>query len=197
MASLLPAALLALRATHPDIRIILPVIWSEAIRNGAADRVYDIGIDADKVERAGVDSQIFASYPGVIAVPPDHPLVRHDEITSSPLKDCPMVGLAPEDRARESFDAVMAEAGVTPHYVIETPGAPTVCALVLSGEAVGLVIPFVVEPFRHEGLIPCPFTPKVPFRADMLFQPDDGKSRLVKQFGAERMRLRSCGGSRG
>ncbi|MHA7777340.1 LysR substrate-binding domain-containing protein [Roseibium sp. M-1] len=189
--SLVPAAVRAFRARHPDVRITLHITWSAAIRNGVADGRYDIGIAADEIERTGVDSQVFGNYPGVIAMPSDHPLVCHDEITPALLKDCPIVGLAPEDQARHRFDTAMKRAGVTPRYIIETPNAATVCALVLTGDAVGFVNPLVVRQFLQDGLVLRPFSPAVPFRTYMLFPPNSQKSRLVKDFVGELMKLRN------
>ncbi len=117
-----------------------------------------------------------------------------ETITPALLKGSPLIGLAPEDRARQRFDAVMAEAGVAPHYVIETPSAATVCALVLTGDAVGLVNPLVVDQFRRDGLILRPFLPKIAFRTYILFPPDSQKSRLVKDFVGDLMHIRNSGG---
>lgn len=106
----------------------------------------------------------------------------------------PWIGLAPEDRAQQRSYAVQAEAGVAPHYVIETPSAATVCALVLSGDAVGLVNPLVVDPFRADDLVLRPFLPKIAFRCYLLFPPDSQKSRLVKDFVGDLMQLGNSGG---
>ena len=181
-ASLVPAALRAFRVSNPDIRITLHINWSAAIRNGVADGLYDIGVAAEEADRGGIGSQLFANYPGVIAMPQDHRLVRHDVITPALLRDCPMVGLAPEDKARHRFDTVLEDAGVTPHYVIETPSAETVCALVLSGDCVGFVNPIVTKHFKGDGLVMKPFAPKVVFKTYLLFPPGVQKSRLVKDF---------------
>ncbi|RVV97596.1 LysR family transcriptional regulator [Mesobaculum littorinae] len=195
-AALVPAAVRGFRAAHPDVRITLHITWSTAIRNGVADGQYDIGIAADEIDRVGVDSQLFCNYPGLIAMPPDHPLVRHDTITPKLLEGCPLIGLAPEDRARQRFDAALSEAGVTPHYVVDTPSAATVCALAVSGDAVGLVNPLVIEQFRREDVVLRPFLPRVMFRAYLLFPPNAQKSRLALDFTAHLMALRNAGAHR-
>ena len=190
-ASLVPAAVRAFRAANPDVRITLHITWSAAIRNGVADGQYDIGIAADEIDRVGVDTQLFGNYAGLIAMPHDHALSRHETITPKHLRDCPMIGLAPEDRARDRFDTVMGEAGITPTYVVETPSATTVCALALSGDAVGFVNPLVIDQFAGSSLTFRPFRPKVMFRVYLLFPPNTQKSRLVKDFVFELMHLRN------
>lgn len=96
----MPAAVRALRQAHPRTRITLHVTWSAAIRNGVADGQYDFGIAADEIDKSGVDTQTFGNFPGLIAMPADHPLTRHSWITPDVLAGQPLVGLAPEDRAR-------------------------------------------------------------------------------------------------
>lgn len=186
-----PSAIRAFRASNPEVRITLHIKWSAAIRNGVADGLYDIGIAADEIDRAGVDTQLFGNYPGVIAMPDDHPLVRNDLITPKDLHDHPIIGLAPEDRARERFDATMEDAGYSPNYVVETPSATTVCSLALTGDAVGFVNPIVIDQFAGTGLVFRPFAPRVTFRAYLIFPPKSQKSRLVKDFVAELMALRN------
>jgi DNA-binding transcriptional LysR family regulator len=188
---IVPAAVRAFRQAHPRTRITLHVAWSVAIRDGVADGRYDIGIAADEIDRSGVDTQLFGNFPGLIAMPDNHPLARLATIRPADLDGLPMIGLAPEDRARHRFDAALAEAGVVPDYVIETPGAATVCELALTGDAVGLVDPLVTGAGRHPGLTLRPFEPRVMFRAYLLFLPDSQKSALVRDFTAEIMGQRN------
>lgn len=188
---IVPAAVRSFRQAHPRTRITLHVAWSAAIRNGVADGRYDIGIAADEIDRSGVDTQLFGNFPGLIAMPGNHPLARNAVIRPSHLVGLPLIGLAPEDRARHRFDKALAEAGVVPDYVIETPGAATVCELALTGDAVGFVNPLVTGTGRYPGLTLRPFEPRVMFRVYLLFPPDSQKSSLVKDFTAEIMQQRN------
>lgn len=188
---IVPAAVRNFRRVHPHTRITLHVAWSAAIRNGVADGRYDIGIAADEIDRSGVDTQLLGNFPGIIAMPDDHPLVRHSVIRPSHLSGIPLIGLAAEDRARHRFDKALAEAGIVPEYVIETPGAATVCELALTGDAVGFVNPLVTGAGRYPGLVFRPFEPKVMFRVYMLFPPDSQKSSLAKDFISELMQQRN------
>ncbi|MGO4851383.1 LysR substrate-binding domain-containing protein [Phaeovulum sp. W22_SRMD_FR3] len=181
-ATLVPKAVQAFRADNPKIRITLQVSGSAAIRNQVADGQLDLGLAADEIDVSGVDAQPFASFPGVIAMPPDHPLTRAKTLTPADLAGVPLIGLTPEDRARHRFDQALAEAGVTPSYIIETANSSTICALALAGDAVGLVNPLSTEGFTERGLVLRPFLPKVAFRSLLLFRPDSQRARLVRDF---------------
>ncbi|WP_295805626.1 LysR substrate-binding domain-containing protein [uncultured Nitratireductor sp.] len=181
-AVLVPEAIRHFRERHPKVRITFHITWSAAIRNGITDGLYDLGLAADEADRSGVDSQLFGNFPALVAMPPDHPLARHQRITPQLLHRQPLIGLVPEDRARQRFDHVMAEAGAETFYVIETPSAGTVCSLALSGDAVGITNPMVIPAFRDTELIFRPFDPSVMFRAYLLYPANRQKSQLVRDF---------------
>ncbi|MBI1219380.1 MAG: LysR family transcriptional regulator [Rhodobacteraceae bacterium] len=189
--SLVPNAIQAFRRNHPKIRITFQVAGSAQVRNAVADGQIDVGLAADEIERSGVDSQVFTTQPGLIAMAPNHPLTRRDRIGPTDLEGVPLIGLTPEDRARHRFDQCLAEGGVIPNYIIETPNSATICALALSGDAVGLVNPLAVSGFPAQGLVTRPFLPRVVFRSYLLFRPDTQRSQLVRDFAAELVRARN------
>jgi len=189
--TLVPRAIQAFRADHPKIRITLQVTGSATIRNLIADGQLDIGLAADEIDRSGVDTQNFASFSGVIAMPADHRLARRSAITPADLVDVPLIGLTPEDRARHRFDQAMAEAGVAPSYIVETANSSTICALAMAGDAVGLVNPLSIESFAERGLVLRPFTPKVAFKTFVLFPPDKQRAKIVRDFTGHLFDLRN------
>lgn len=181
-AELVPKAVQKFRKIHPKVRIMLQILPSAQVRNQVVDGHFDIGLAAEEIDRSGLDTTHFAGVSGVIALASDHPLAERVVLTPTDLKHQPMIGLAPEDRARHKFDAILHEAEVTPEYVIETPSSTTACALALSGDAIGLVNPLVADGFVARGLVLRPFAPAVNFRSFILFRPDVQKSKLVRDF---------------
>lgn len=179
---LLPEAIRAYRKKYPDIRITFHVKSSADIRNGVADGQYDLGFAADEIDKTGVDTQIFGSQAGVLAVPHDHALAHKNLIQPSDLSQVPLIGLVPEDRARQRFDAVLEQENVTPDYIIETPNSATICALAEDGTSVGLVNPMVTSSFAGKSVVFKPFLPRVMFKSLLLFPVDTQKSRLVREF---------------
>lgn len=190
-AELVPKAIQDFRKRNPRTRITLQVLPSAQVRNQIVDGNFDVGLAADEIDRTGVDTTHFAGFSGVIAMSPDHPLARRETLGPNDLEGQPMIGLAPEDRARHRLDAILNEAGVAPEYVVETPSSTTICALALSGDAVGLVNPVTVAGFIARGLVTRPFLPGVSFRSYLLFRPDTQRSRLVKDFTKSLFKIRN------
>jgi DNA-binding transcriptional LysR family regulator len=195
-AELVPKAIQDFRKRNPRARITLQVLPSAQVRNQIADGNFDVGLAADEIDRSGVDTTHFGGFSGVIAMSPDHPLAQKDTLGPKDLEGQPMIGLAPEDRARHRLDAIFNEAGVTPEYVVETPSSTTICALALSGDAIGLVNPLTVAGFVARGLVTRPFSPGVSFRSYLLFRPDTQRSRLVKDFTKSLFKVRNSGTDR-
>ena len=191
-AEVVPRAINDFRTRNPRVRITLQILPSAQVRNQVVDGNFDIGLAADEIDRSGVDTTHFGGFSGVIAMSPHHPLVDREALGPTDLIGQAMIGLAPEDRARHRFDAILSEAGVSPEYVIETPSSTTTCALALSGDAIGLVNPLVVDGFVERGLVTRPFAPAVNFRSYLLFRPDTQKSKLVKDFTKSLFDLRNA-----
>ncbi|WP_299472434.1 LysR substrate-binding domain-containing protein [uncultured Roseibium sp.] len=177
-----PRAIRDFRRKNPRVRITLQVLSSAQVRNQVVDGSFDIGLAADEIDRSGVDTTHFGGFSGVIAMSAHHPLATQEMLGPTDLNGQPMIGLAPEDRARHRFDAILKEAGVSPEYVVETPSSTTTCALALTGDAIGLVNPLVVDGFVARGLEIRPFAPEVNFRSFLLFRPDIQRSKLVRDF---------------
>ncbi|TYC77966.1 LysR family transcriptional regulator [Stappia sp. BW2] len=180
--SLLPRAIQQFRVSNPKIKITYQVSSSATIRNMVADGNLDIGLAADEIDTAGVDAQLFASSPGLIAMAHDNPLTQKSVVSPEDLASVPFIGLSPEDRARRRLEDVMRDAGVDLSVIVETPNSSSACALALSGEAVGLVHPMATEGFIEKGGVLRPFYPEVPFRTYIVFRPDAQRAILVQKF---------------
>ncbi|EIE53047.1 LysR family transcriptional regulator [Salipiger aestuarii] len=188
--ALIPSAIRLFRESHPKIRITFHVKSSADIRNGIVDGQYDIGLAADEIDKAGVDTQTFASSPGVVAMPMDHPLASKETIKPEHLSDLPLLGLVPEDRARQRLDTLLAQHNVVPDYIVETPNSATICALAESGNAVGLINPMVIDSAHPNRVAFRPFRPSVIFRSLLIFPVEKQKSKLVREFTKTLMALR-------
>jgi DNA-binding transcriptional LysR family regulator len=82
---------------------------------------FHIGLAADEVDLSRVEHRTFGSFKAVCAIPPGHPLSARQTITPEDLDGVPFVALAPEDRARQRFDAMLEAAGVRPTIVVRRP----------------------------------------------------------------------------
>ncbi len=188
--TLVPRAIDAFLGRHPKVAITLQIHASSVVRELVAHGGFDVGLAADEVDLSGVDHRRFGSFRALCAMPPGHPLCAKPTITPADLHEQGFIALAPEDRARQRFDALMEQAGARPRVVIETPASTTVCALALAGVGVGLVNPASAEGFAERGLQFRPFEPAVHFNSHLLFRPDAQQSRIVSALAAELLRAR-------
>jgi DNA-binding transcriptional LysR family regulator len=189
--TLVPRAIRAFRAKHPNIAITLQITSSPQVRELVLSGQFGLGLAADEVDLSGVDHRVFASSRALCAIPPGHRLAPHPVIRPADLDGEPFIALAPEDQARARIMRVFDAAGVRPAIVVETPFSATVCALALEGVGIGLVNPGAAEGYPERGLILRPFEPEVYFRTFLLFRPDTQKSLLVKHLVAALLDARS------
>lgn len=190
--TLVPRAIRAFQANHPDVPLTLQVHSSTQVRALVANGSFDLGLVANEIELSGIEHRAFGSFRALCALPPGHRLAGKSVIEPGDLQAERFVALATEDRARQQIDALFAKLGVRPKIVVETPASATVCALALEGVGVGLVNPAATDGFALRGLVLRPFEPAIYFKSILLFRPDAQKARLVKAFVAELMRARSA-----
>ncbi len=180
--SLVPQAVRRFKGQHPDIGVTLMVLPSRDVRDGVASGAFDLGLAADEVDVAGVLHQPFVQPRVLCALPAGHPLAGHDMIRPQDLHGQRFIAYVPEDRARQRLDLIFAEAGVTPHIVVETIYAATVCALVAEGVGIGLVSPYAVAGSDRSRIVLRPFEPAVHSKSLLLLPLDRPKSQLVRDF---------------
>ena len=188
--SLVPEAIRRFHDRHPEIGITLQIMSTSQVRNLVADGQFDLGLAAEEADLAGIDHRALGSFRAVCAIPPGHRLAGHRVVVPADLHGERFLALAPEDRTRMRLDSLLADAGVTPQIVVETPFSHTVCALALAGVGIGLTSPATVDGYAERGLVLRPFEPAIYFKAYLLFRPDAQKARLVKRFAADLLAVR-------
>ncbi|UPT84634.1 LysR substrate-binding domain-containing protein [Bradyrhizobium barranii subsp. apii] len=187
--TLIPKAIHAFNKRHPGVPVTLQIRASSVVRELVASGSFDLGIAADEVDLIGVHHEHFGSSHALCALPPDHPLAFKDVITPEDMDGRPFVALAPEDKARQRLEAVLAKCGVRLRIIVETPSSSTVCALVLAGVGIGMVNPSAAAGFTALGLTTRPMRPTVEFHKVLLFRDNSPQSRLHRSFIAELRRV--------
>nr|WP_272211440.1 LysR substrate-binding domain-containing protein [Marinicella sp. W31]MDC2877326.1 LysR substrate-binding domain-containing protein [Marinicella sp. W31] len=170
--NIVPRALARFRMIYPDVSITLQARMSSTVKDLVQSGRFDLGLAADEIDVTGVESRLFAAFPGALAIPEGHPLTKRSEIEQEDLHDLPFIALSPEDTTRQHLDEMLSERGIRPRIVLETPFANTICAMVQAGLGCGVVNPVSAELFLGKGLILRPFNPKVWFRT-LLIRPSD------------------------
>lgn len=178
----LPKVVASFGGRHPDTAITLQVASSARVRELVVSGGFDLGVAADEVDLSSLEHRPFPDLAAVCVISAGHALARHRVVRPGHLDGLAFVALAPEDRARQRLEAVLAEHGARPRVVVKTPHSATVCALALEGVGVGLANPAATAGFLERGLVVKPFEPEVAFRASLLFHPDRRRSRAAKTF---------------
>jgi DNA-binding transcriptional LysR family regulator len=101
----------------------------------------------------GLQCEVFATVPGIVALPSDHRLEYKAVITSSDLVAETYIALNPEDVARKRLDVLLGVAGVTLNPVVETPYAITICELMALKFGVGVVSAMTVLDDAKRGIV--------------------------------------------
>lgn len=180
--TILPKALRAFQKQHPDVSITVQARMSSVVKDLVASGQFDVGLAADEIDVTGVDATLFMRQRLVIAVPSDHPLAELAVLRPADLHGLPFIALAPEDTARRRLEGVLADHGVKPKIMLETPYSTTVCAMVQAGIGCGLVSPLTAEPFAGRGLTVKRFEPLIQSRSLLLLPPNRRPSRIVADF---------------
>lgn len=189
-ASLVPRAIARFRAQHPEVRVTLHVLLSRDVRDLVASGQCDLGLAAEEIDTSGIAHQTFVAPRALCAIPAGHRLAARAVIRPADLDGEPFIAYAPEDRARQRLERVLAEAGAAPRVVVETAFASTVCGLVAEGIGIGLVNPYLNPGIDHARIVLRPFEPAITIRSLLILPPDRQKSRLVRDFIAALMAVR-------
>lgn len=189
--NIMPKALRNFQKRHPDVAITFQARMSSMVKDLVASGQFDVGIAADEIDLAGVESAPFADYRVAIAMPVGHLLEEKDVIRPEDLQGQDFIALAPEDTTRRQADQIFAEHGVLPKIVLETPYSTTICAMVDAGLGCGMVNPLTAEPYLGKGLVLRPFEPAIHFRTLLLLPPNSKPSRIVSDFIEELMKLQN------
>ena len=148
---------------HALPQVSLQVLSSKDVRTRVAAGQSDFGLMADELSLQGIEHSTFASFAGVVVMPPGHALARFKRIEPQQLAEVPFLALNPEDASRRRLEAALAQHNVRLRVAAHTPYAASVCELALRGLGVGLVNPITALDYAERGLIVRKFSINVQF----------------------------------
>ncbi|HYF17345.1 MAG TPA: LysR family transcriptional regulator [Ramlibacter sp.] len=167
--AVLPDVAAQFRRLFPEVRLLLLVESSRAIRDALVAGQVDFAVVGDEVDLGGLTASPFYGVAAVCAVPARHRLARRARVTPQDLAGEALITLAPQDRARQAMQQAYEQAGVPWQPMITTPYSLTQCELVISGAGVAITNPVVARKFEGRGLACVPFEPVVTFRSLLAF----------------------------
>jgi DNA-binding transcriptional LysR family regulator len=133
--------------------VSLQILSSQQVRTRVLSGQCDFGLMADEASTDGLQCEIFANVPGVVAIPVGHRLAAKQVITPNDLLKENFIALNPEDAARKRLDAMLNTCGVLLSPVVETPYAITICELVALGIGVGIVSCIAALDYINRGVV--------------------------------------------
>ena len=179
---ILPAAIAALRRSHPQARVSLEIKDIRDIADWVANGPFDIGITALPFEDARVECELLTTVRAVLVLPKGHPLTTKRLVSLKSLRDeamiLPSVGIPP----RISVDAAFASVGLKPQSAIDSSSALSTCQMVARGLGLGIVDPFTFKVASIFGIVSRPVSPVIEFPFGVFFPSHRPRSALVDAF---------------
>jgi len=133
-------------------QVSLQVLSSRDVRDRVAARGADFGLMADEVDTQGLESSVFARYPGVVVMKKGHPLARHKQVKPEQLAELPFIALNPEDASRHRLESELKRHGVELSVLVQTPYAASVCEMAAQGLGIGIVNQITALDYADRGI---------------------------------------------
>jgi DNA-binding transcriptional LysR family regulator len=149
--NVIPDCLCEMQKVFPDIRIMLQVRNSLAVRDLVRSGAADVGFVSDGFSQGGVKAELAASTECVLVYNPDAfslpPLIRN----FSCLSELPFLTYPREDVLRRKIEEQFRLAGASLNVVCEAAYGQHICMLASRGLGVGIISPLsVVSAPPHE-----------------------------------------------
>jgi DNA-binding transcriptional LysR family regulator len=183
----LPDAIAQFSELHPRTRISLSIQMSPRVVEMVASQQIDFGFgelpyQATSFDRPGVDAELFASVPHLLAIPQGHRLAGRERINPQDLDGERFISLTRSTVGRMMVDRMFEQAGVDRQLLIETQITALVARFVAQGMGVGLVDPFTAHDFRDAGIVAVPFDPAIEMRIALIHPTHRPLTRIASEF---------------
>jgi DNA-binding transcriptional LysR family regulator len=152
-------------------QVSLQVLSSREVRERVLAGQADFGLMADEMPTTGLEHSVFAKFPGVVVMHPQHRLSRCKTVQAKQLSGEPFLALNPEDASRRRLEKSLSELDVQLSVVVETPYAASVCEMALHGLGIGIVNPITALEYAKRGLVVRPLALDISFAALLVIPP--------------------------
>ena len=178
----MPRAISAFDLEKRGIEMSFQIMSSREVYQKVLAGQVDFGLMADELSVNGLERSTFMSLPGVIVLPPNHPLKQKAVIEPSDLVQFPFIALNPEDASGGRLSQTMRAMNLQLKPIVETPYSNSVCELALRGVGIGMAHPLIALDYAERGLILKPVTVEVSFTALLIFWPGIPLSENAKEL---------------
>ena len=182
--AMVPRIIRRFRDFYPGVSVSLQVQGTATFMKWVSSQQFNVGIAQITPTLPEVETEHFASVPGVCVLPPGHFLADREIIAAEDLRDLPFVSFARENSSRIMIDQAFQKQKVDRVVVMETEYAATACLAVQEGIGVSIVNPLVAHEFERNGLVIRPFDPALYFQTTLIYPARSAQSQLTSAFVA-------------
>jgi DNA-binding transcriptional LysR family regulator len=154
--TLLPQAIAAWRARHPEIKVSLADSGVENVAARVLSGEVDCGIGPERDDTPELDARLLLDMPFEAVIPPGHPLENRDRLAWSELAGYPFISLRGQftERLLADMGEALREATLKPEH--EVTFMTTALAMVAAGLGVTVCMPYASALVRRHGLLTRP-----------------------------------------
>jgi DNA-binding transcriptional LysR family regulator len=140
--TLLPQALAAWQARHPDVQVRLADCALDSVAARVLSGEADLGIAPEREPAPQLDAQLLFELPFALVFPQGHPLEARKKITWQDLGDYPFISLQGQftERLMADMHGALREVTLKPAY--EVAFMTTALAMVSSGLGIAVCLPY-------------------------------------------------------
>jgi DNA-binding transcriptional LysR family regulator len=140
--TVLPAAIAAWQALHPDVQVRLADCALDSVAARVLSGEADLGIAPEREPAPQLDAQLLFELPFALVFPKKHPLEARKKITWQDLGDYPFISLQGQftERLMADMHGALREVTLKPAY--EVAFMTTALAMVSSGLGIAVCLPY-------------------------------------------------------
>ncbi|BDA69498.1 LysR family transcriptional regulator [Rivularia sp. IAM M-261] len=163
---IIPISIKVFRERFPEVDIIMQHMTTSEQVIALSENNLDVGFVTPPITDANLEVEILLQEPLVLALPENHPLAAHSEISIAALADEPLI-LASRDRGcglHEQIFDIYQKAGVHPNVVCAAKEMQVMLGFVAAGIGISL-LPSHVKNFQRTGVVYRVLNPEAPITA--------------------------------
>lgn len=140
--TVLPRAIAAWQAEHPDVQVRLADCAVESVAARVLSGEADVGIAPEREPAPALDARLLFELPFALVFPKGHPLAQRERVTWQDLADYPFISLQGQftERLLADMHGELREVTLKPAY--EVAFMTTALAMVSSGLGVTVCLPY-------------------------------------------------------
>lgn len=163
---IIPISIKVFRERFPEVEIIMQHMTTSEQVIALSENNLDVGFVTPPITDTNLELEILLQEPLVLALPENHPLAAHSEISITALANEPLI-LASRDRGcglHEQIFDIYQKAGLHPNVVCAAREMQVMLGFVAAGMGISL-LPSHVKNFQRTGVVYRTLNPEAPITA--------------------------------